>query len=373
MPINSPSVRRSGAPSRAPTYVKSVSDFGAPQKRGINANTNRPPMPRSTAAARAPFYSSTGMNAVARALPPIVAYRTARDIGYYLINATQEVPVVDQAFIDAANFGTYWNFDGTKEKSGDTYWDQAWAYAPDPPLKTGAIYKTDPNEWQVFSHLFHRVNSYAGWWRYTLTVNGSDVDVRKVIQPVEYISPTYPMNPFSPPAVNPDPFIAPAQNPSPRYRRVPSRRVANPNPNTTLTIDIGPTGISVTPGQNTRRPPRGTREIKIRSKAMDAMMFALNAVTELVDLIELFADASGLHKNHRLFKSVDYNPSVLDVLEALFIDGMIKNLDNEAFIRGFIYNEIEDRVVGRLNRAGVKNLRSTDQYGPTLSGYGLAT
>ena len=155
-----------------------------------------------------------------------------------------------------------------------------------------------------------------------------------------------PMNPFLPsvqPQVIPNPVAIPAPRARPAYERVGQH--LSPR---YMTVNIPPTGAPTVSFQNNpgTRPPRGTRELKAKSRLTGFISGLLNTGTELIDLLGVFADAAGLKTNDPRQQAIE-----------LFYHGAIFRMDLESLIAGLIYNEIEDNLAGRFFGGANRRLR----------------
>lgn len=156
------------------------------------------------------------------------------------------------------------------------------------------------------------------------------------------------------PQVNPVPV--PRTTPRPNYR--PNRGV-NPRLRPRMLIEIPPYGNPRITTENvpSGRPPRGTRERKRRSQALQGLAYLLEALTEGMDLLEILAGAAGIESDDPRQQAIE-----------LFWEGKISDLDFEEFIKGLAYNEIEDLLAGKGNaklRDAFNNLNQTHQQLPT--------
>lgn len=100
----------------------------------------------------------------------------------------------------------------------------------------------------------------------------------------------------APYAPGPTPGTAPQPRPDwrPRYRRAPTTRPARRPVNVEVTVrPDGSVGGRVLPGEGTR-PPRGTRERKVRNPVMSALVTALDLGSEIVEIVEIWMDLAGV-------------------------------------------------------------------------------
>lgn len=365
MPINSPTARSTRpGPSRAPRVIN-VSDIGrSGVRRGMPANVN---MPRSTPAANAIVQRSLPRVPKVGPITVIGAYQVGLRTGIQIANfiKKQTETVDDTSAYDAYDYGSYWNFPGDTivNSNVNAYGPNWYKIGIDPPNTTGAIFKTHAGVVHVFGSNFTRTSSTHGRWFWTTALVGGVPQFYPQVEQIIEI-PTYGVPaPFSTPAVQPNPFVKTDPYKQFRYRPAPGRNLSGPRVAQNFFIDIGPNGVAV--GQNaTTRPPRGTREVKIRSKALAAITAALNVSSELVDFLDVLFDSAGISTHDKTY---------LQALDELFLQGGIENIDYGKLVRGLIYNEMEDRVVGRTMGAVNKRSRKLRRDGRILVGLGAAT
>jgi len=137
---------------------------------------------------------------------------------------------------------------------------------------------------------------------------------------------------FPTPSTHPRPRVRPRRNPNQNWQH---------SPGTGAAFEVVPGGRPYAIPVPTGRPPPGTREVKVRNPISNALAVALNAGSELIELIEIIADNSGVSTDQPYYK----------VVEELFFEGKIADLNVRDFLIDFAANEVEDRVVAAVNGA----------------------
>ena len=120
-----------------------------------------------------------------------------------------------------------------------------------------------------------------------------------------------------------------------------------------------------------RPPSKHTKERKFAITISGIGRLIVNGATETMDAVQSLYDALPASLRARLFREHGGYMSPLDKAEAVY--RYINEIDGQKAVQNLIYNEIEDRIIGRLGRtvAAANRRRGSPgglQLGPALEG-----
>jgi len=150
------------------------------------------------------------------------------------------------------------------------------------------------------------------------------------------------LEPWAPPGpvIVPDPAGQPGINPDAPHM---PDSVVNMHPNGRVT-----TGPATRPDR-VRRPPRGTKERKTHLRGAAAMLWrSFGAPTELADFIDVMYECLPKAVKVQAYKDNGRQPGA--AARSAIIYQHINDLDIACAIQGFIENQIEDEILGRIGR-----------------------
>lgn len=200
---------------------------------------------------------------------------------------------------------------------------------------------------------------------------GTTIDVPKGPVPDgPFIPPMPGASPDDPPLAVPAPYRKPEARPwdnpwdSPGRSRRPRRRHKyRPSYETAPGVSVEPppiVGITVTPdgavkvdtGKSTvTRPPRGTKETKVRNPMVRILAVAADVGSEIIELLDNWADMVG----------IDSEAPMQQKVEELFVDGKAWDVDPLDFAWMVMENHVSDQNWGKVFGAAQESMKDLGQ------------
>lgn len=342
------------APAR--TVPNSLSAFtGA--SRGINANTNAPPVKLPPRPARVPNLRPA--LSLARSVTPLALL--AGPVSMLLSEqepAPQEVYPDEYTFKEGAPVDTMEGvFSWSRDPSNGWYWIQPGivrqesfpsSYRSNKSPNAGSWYRPNISNNQGFylnpEGPYGSLKLYRYWYEFTIpSYTSHPVNQPPWVTPG--VSVPSPMPVEGLPA--PMPVRSPMFDPNPGPGRIPGRKLSRrkwPRPRShsqNVTLTVYPSGkVALDLDTPAKPPPRGVREKKAAfgSRGYWFMRHIADAAGEAVEFLDILGEAAGAPKYLSPAETVSW----------LFLEGGIQNVDWVKFNQLLLDNKVEDWTYGKI-------------------------
>lgn len=163
------------------------------------------------------------------------------------------------------------------------------------------------------------------------------------------------LEPILPPIPSPQPWphpdapppVVPSPDPESPWQTNPEA-VWRPDNETVL----HPNGRAVSrprPDRKPKRPPRGTKERKVRLRGAAAALWrSFNPITEFADAVQVLYNCIPYETRRSIFFKLRRQPKAAE--QMAYIYRYINDIDMGCVITGYIANQVEDFILGRIGR-----------------------